>query len=162
MLAAADVGRQSPEKIGQKRKEYLDYLVNATDEFEGLAKLLESPEGKDLLTPEERVQVPFLAADCHFDQGEYPAALAAYERLATRYADRLEGLNALGGMVRCYSAQEEWEKKQKVCEQMDELLPKMPQEVRKPWSEWLKTARKPVGQPCVHHHKDKGHQRKCY
>lgn len=146
ILSAADAA-QSPEKIGQKRKEYLDYLVNATDEFEGLAKLLESPEGKNLLTPEERVQVPFLAADCHFDQGDYSGALAAYERLATRYAERLEGLNALGGMVRCYSAQEEWEKKQKVCEQMDELLPKMPQEVRKPWTEWLKTARKPVSPP---------------
>ncbi len=34
------------EKIGQKRKEYLDYLVNAAAEVEGLADLLDKPEGK--------------------------------------------------------------------------------------------------------------------
>ena len=144
--AVADVA-QSSDKIGQKRKEYHDYLVNATDEFEGLAKLLETPEGKDLLTPEERVQVPFLAADCHFDQGEYPVALAAYGRLAARYADRLEGLNALGGMVRCYSALGDAEKMEQTLARIEQMLPKMPDPVRRQWSEWLKTARKPVSPP---------------
>ena len=144
--AGADAG-QSSDKVALKRKEYHDYLVNATDEFEGLAKLLETPEGKNLLTPEERVQVPFLAADCHFDQGEYPVALAAYERLAARYAERLEGLNALGGMVRCYSALGDAEKMEQALTRIEQMLPKMPEPVRLQWSEWLKTAQ--AGRPAV-------------
>ena len=40
--------------------------------------LLDKPEGQGLLTLEEQVQVPFLAADCLFDLGEYATALAAY------------------------------------------------------------------------------------
>ena len=48
--------------------------------------------------------MPFLAADCQFDMGDYDTARRPYQVLAERYPDRLEGLNALGGMVRCYSA----------------------------------------------------------
>ena len=147
MSAAGADGSQSPEKIGQKRKEYREHLVHAAGEFEVLADLLDKPEGKDLLTPEERVQVPFLAADCHFDQGDYSGALAAYERLATRYAERLEGLNALGGMVRCYSALGDTEKMEQALGRIEQMLPKMPDEVQRQWSEWLKTARKPVSPP---------------
>ena len=84
--------------------------------------------------------MPFLAADCHFDQGEYPVALAAYERLAARYAERLEGLNALGGMVRCYSALGDTEKMEQALARIEQMLPKMPDPVRLQWSEWLKTA----------------------
>ena len=127
--------------------EHRRYLTNAAQEFEGLAKLLDSPEGQTLLTQEERVQVPFLAADCRFDLGEYPVALAAYEALAQRYANRLEGLNALGGLVRCYSALGEADKMQQCLTRIEQMLPKMPTPVQQQWLEWLKVARKPVGQP---------------
>ena len=40
---------------------------------------MDGPEGKGLLTLEEQVQVPFLAADCLFDLGDYDTALMAYK-----------------------------------------------------------------------------------
>lgn len=106
--------------------------------------MLDSAEGQNLLTQEERVQVPFLAADCRFDLGEYPTALAAYEGLAQRYNNRLEGLNALGGMVRCYSALGDAEKMQGCLKRIEQMLPQMPAPVQQQWLEWLKVARKPI------------------
>ena len=100
--------RPTRVRPGKDRTHHLElhkvYLTNAKDQFLELADLLDKPEGKGLLTLEEQVQVPFQAADCLFDLGDYAAALTAYRILADRYPDRLEGLNALGGMVRCYSA----------------------------------------------------------
>lgn len=65
-------------------KLHREYLTNASNEFLDLAKLLDTPEGKGLLTLEEQVQVPFQAADCLFDLGDYDTALMAYKILAER------------------------------------------------------------------------------
>ncbi len=123
------------------------YLTNAKDQFLELAAVLDGPDGKGLLTLEEQVQVPFQAADCLFDLGDYDTALMAYKILTERYPGRLEGLNALGGMVRCYSALGDTADMQQRLAEIDTLLPKMPKQVRDQWSEWLTTARKPVTTP---------------
>ncbi len=137
----------SREKRDHAMKLHREYLTNASNEFLDLAKLLDTPEGKGLLTLEEQVQVPFQAADCLFDLGDYDTALMAYKILAERYPGRLEGLNALGGMVRCYSALGDTVNVQQRLAEIDTLLPKMPKQVRDQWSEWLTTARKPVTTP---------------
>jgi hypothetical protein len=146
-VEALSDGSQSKEKREQKLKEHNIYLTNAADEFLDLAALLDKPAGRDLLTLEERVQVPFLAADCLFDMGQYKHALMVYEAQAKRYTGRLEGLNALGGMVRCYAALEDKAKMQQCLAEIDSLLPKMPRQVQEQWSEWLRTARKPIATP---------------
>ena len=117
------------------------------DEFLALAADLDGPDGKGLLTLEEQVQVPFQAADCLFDLGDYDTALTAYKTLAERYPGRLEGLNALGGMVRCYSALGDTTNMRQRLVEIDALLPKMPKQVQEQWSQWLTVARKPVGTP---------------
>ncbi len=143
--AGADAG-QSPEKIGQKRKEYLDYLVNAAAEFEGSGgSSLDKPEGKNLLTPEERVQVPFLAADCHFDQGEYPGRPGGLRTPAARYAERLERPGTpWAAWCAVIPPLGDTEKMEQTLIRIEQMLPKMPDAVGRQWSEWLKTARKPV------------------
>ncbi len=137
----------SPETRKHHEDMHKVYLANATDQFLKLAELMDSPQGKGLLTLEEQVQVPFLAADCQFYKGDYDDARKAYQILAERYHDRLEGLNALGGMVRCYSALGDRANMQQRLAEIDALLPKMPKQVRDQWSDWLTTARKPISTP---------------
>ncbi|HVS37148.1 MAG TPA: tetratricopeptide repeat protein [Gemmataceae bacterium] len=143
---AADI-KVAKDKRDLALTEYHRNLVNASREFVSLADLLDKPEGKGLLPLEEQVQVPFLAADCLFDQGEYNTSLDAYRILADRYPGRLEGLNALGGMVRCYSAMGDTVNMQQRLTEIDALLPKMPKQVQDQWSQWLTVARKPISTP---------------
>ena len=153
----ADANASDPSLGPEKRKHHLDlhrvYLTNAKDQFLELAATLDGPDGKGLvhgadgLKLEEQVQVPFLAADCLFDLGDYDTALMAYQILAERYPGRLEGLNALGGMVRCHSALGDTAHMQQRLAEIDALLPKMPKQVQEQWSQWLTVARKPVSTP---------------
>ncbi len=77
-----------------------------------------------MLTPEERVRSTFLAADCHFDQGEYPVALAVCEHLAARYAE--PGRPERPGRHGAYSALGDTEKMaDKTLTRIEEMLPKM-------------------------------------
>ncbi len=87
------------------------------------------------------------SADGLFDSGDYDAALKAYRILADRYPDRLEGLNALGGMVRCYSALGDTANKHQCLTKIGALLPKMPKQVHDQWSEWLTSEMKSVSPP---------------
>ena len=124
------------------------YLTTAAKEFLELAVLMDKPEGQDLLKLEERIQVPVLAADCLFDLGKYDDARNAYQVLAERFGpDRLERLNALGGLVRCYAAVGDTAAVQKRLKEIDAMLPQMPKPVQDQWSQWLTVARKPVGAP---------------
>ncbi len=146
MAAANAVGANvSKEKRDHAMDMHHVYMTNAANMFLDLAALMDRPEGKDLLTVEERVQVPFLAADCLFDLGKYDDARNAYQILAERYPGRLEGLNALGGLVRCYAAVGDTAAVQKRLTEIDALLPRMPKQVQDQWSQWLTVARKPVG-----------------
>jgi tetratricopeptide (TPR) repeat protein len=135
---------QGGEKVQEKLNEQQRYLHNAHDEFDRLARFLETPEGQAHLTPEERLLTAFEVADCSFDLGNYAQALKEYERLHRLYPNRVEGLEALGGMLRCHAAVGDEEKKGKCMADMQDLFaalrPTMPESDQKLWTEWMTKA----------------------
>ena len=113
---------RTPEEVEHLEKDKRYWLKKAADEFFELAQFLDKPESAGQSTPEERIQVPFQAAICRFNNAEYDIALDIYthiadtfkvppvpapsdlaaEALAKRYPQlRLE---ALAGVVRCHAA----------------------------------------------------------
>lgn len=136
---------QNPKTKEHYQTQHRELLQKAADEFLVLARFLETPEGSNLLTLEERVQVPFTAAECCFNLGQYEKALQIYQHLAQRYpSDRIEGLNAMGGLVRCYAALGQAERLRETLATVQEVLPTFPAEIRQPWSDWLRVASKPL------------------
>jgi tetratricopeptide (TPR) repeat protein len=133
------------------RKHFLEeqhrWLRRAADEFTELAEFLQKPEARGHLSSEEQFEVPFLAADCLFNLGDYDKALARYEALAEQYRGRPEGLYALGGTARVWSARH---KDDKVRQQLDEIrknLSWLPPAKRPAWEAWLDTAGKSLTRP---------------
>jgi tetratricopeptide (TPR) repeat protein len=136
---------QNPKTKDHYQALHRELLQKAADEFLVLARFLETPEGSNLLTLEERVQVPFTAAECCFNLGQYEKALQIYQHLAQRYpSDRIEGLNAMGGLVRCYAALGQAERLRETLATVQEVLPTFPPEIKQPWSDWLRVASKPL------------------
>jgi hypothetical protein len=80
------------------------WYFKAAQEFHGLRAALERPEAHGPLTPQDEMLLPFSEADCLFNGGRYDDALKLYGPLANKHAGTVDGINALGGMVRCYSA----------------------------------------------------------
>lgn len=126
------------------QKEHRRWLQKAADEFAVLDRYLETPEGKDHLTAEQRIQVPFIAAKCWFNLGQYDKSLEIYDRLIDRYPGKVEGLDALGGAVSCHAALGQIDKVKQRLLQIKNQLPQMPEDVRGPWEEWVKEAIKPL------------------
>lgn len=118
------------------------WMQKAADEFAALERFLETPEGKEHLSPELRAQVPTISARCWFDAGDYGKALAIFEKLVERHANTPEGLDALGGAVACHAALGQIEKLQQRLLQIKHLLPQMPEKVRRPWEDWHNKAMK--------------------
>src|SRR5207302_9130079 len=67
-------------------------------------KLLDGAKGKDALTEEQHLQVPFFAAKCWFEAGDYKKALEIHEALIVRHRSHPEELDALGGAIQCHAA----------------------------------------------------------
>ncbi|MFO0844825.1 MAG: tetratricopeptide repeat protein [Gemmataceae bacterium] len=132
----------SPEAQAHFQKEHRRWLQKAAEEFAALEQFLESPEGKDHLTPELRGQVPAIAAKCLFNVGQFDKALAIFEKLIDRHDGKMEALEAAGGAVSCYAAKGQTDKLKQRLLQIKLMLPKMPEDVRKPWEEWLDSANK--------------------
>jgi tetratricopeptide (TPR) repeat protein len=130
----------SEEAAAHFKKEHHRWLQKAADEFAVLERFLETPEGKDHLTPEQRAQVPVIAAKCWAELGEHAKALAIYEKLIDRYPGKVEQLDALGGAVSCHGNLGQIEKLKQRLLQIKMLLPQMPEDVRKPWEEWYEQA----------------------
>jgi tetratricopeptide (TPR) repeat protein len=137
------VENMTEEKRAHFTVEYRRWLEKAADEFSKLdADLDKTPS--DTLSPDQRLQVPFIAAKCLFNLGRFNDALQIYDRLSRRYKDRVEMLDALGGCVKCHAALSEGPN-DKVAEkkirqrlvQIDVALEKMEESVRKPWKEWV-------------------------
>ncbi|MFO0926060.1 MAG: tetratricopeptide repeat protein [Gemmataceae bacterium] len=126
------------------QKEHRRWMQKAADEFAVLDQFLETPAGKDHLTSEQRTQVPFIAAKCWFNLGQYDKALEIYNRLIDRYQNKVEGLDALGGAVSCHAALGQVDKVKQRLLQIKNALPGMPEDVRGPWEEWVKEAIKPL------------------
>lgn len=134
----------SPQTRQHFQKEHRRWLQKAADEFATLDRYLESPDGKDHLAGEQRAQVPFIAAKCWFNLGQYDKALEIYERLIGRYPAKVEGLDALGGAVSCHAALGQIDRVKQRLLQIKTTLPGMPEDVRRPWEDWVKEAIKPL------------------
>lgn len=126
------------------RKEHLRWLRKAADEFQELSTFLDKPESAGHLAAEERADVPFIAADCRFNLGQYKEALAIYEKLIAAHPNQLPGLNALGGAVRCHAALGDKDALRQRLDEIRRVLSGMDESVRQQWDDWLIVAAKPV------------------
>jgi WD40 repeat protein len=125
-------------------KRRLVVLEKTADEFSKLdAELEKMPP--DTLSSKQRMQVPFIAANCLSELGRFNDALRIYDRLSRRYEDRVEMLDALGGCVKCHAALNQQDQIRQRLVQIQEALPKMEESVRKPWMEWVQTCQKNLG-----------------
>jgi tetratricopeptide (TPR) repeat protein len=131
---------------GHLKEEYRRWTQKAAEEYEALARFLDKPASAGHLSEEERLGVPFLAADCRFNLGEYDLALEAYEKLAARHPGQTRaGLNALGGTVRCHVSLNQPEKAHRRLGEIRAALAGVTdEELRKEWEGWLTVASKPT------------------
>ncbi|MBY0228184.1 MAG: hypothetical protein K2W96_02770, partial [Gemmataceae bacterium] len=127
------------------KKEHAKRLKQAAEEFTALEAYLDSPAGKDHLTADLRLQVPFIAAKCWFALGgkdNIERSLGLYEKLIERHSGGLARLDALGGAVSCHDALgQETKVRQRLLQVKDALdKPGIPAEDRKAWEDWEKLA----------------------
>jgi tetratricopeptide (TPR) repeat protein len=130
-------GSMSPEARQHYEKQQRDWLERAAKQYALLGTALSAPK---VLTPQEQVQALFSIAECRFNLGEYDAARQLYDQLAERFKGRAEQLNALGGSVRCYAAQNQAEKLAQRLQEIRLVLKEADEETRHRWEEWLKLA----------------------
>jgi TolA-binding protein len=141
---------KDPAAREAKKSEHGRHLAAAADGFLTLAHFLLTDEAKGHLTPEEEVEVPFLAAESLLDHGDYTEALQVYEHLYGRFPGRPEGLNALGGMVRCYGMLNDKDEGKRRLDEIEVLLKTisdemLPQAARQQWTKWVAEVRKAPG-----------------
>jgi tetratricopeptide (TPR) repeat protein len=131
----------SKEAREHYQAEHRRWLLKAANEFSELESVLSrfGDAGKRL-TDEQRRQVPFIAAKCWFNCGEYQKALAIYETLIARYPGKIEGLDALGGAVTCHAALGQINRVRQRLVQISTVIAEMPEKVRAPWEAWVKAA----------------------
>jgi tetratricopeptide (TPR) repeat protein len=138
-------GPSSPEWQEERLKEQRRWMEQAAEEFNLLNDYLETtPEAKDHLSKSQRTQVPFITAKCWFNLGKYDRSLAIYKKLKDRYPEQVEGLDALGGAVTCHAAMGQIDQVKSCLLQIEKLLPKMPEDIRRAWEEWLEKALQPL------------------
>jgi len=135
---------KSPESKEHSQREYQRWLQKAADEYLDLARFLEKPESKGHLLDEERIQIPFIAAECLFNLGQYGDALQVYDHLAEVNAGQPQCLQAMGGCVRCLAAQGLGDKVRQRLDQIRGLLINVEGPERQRWEEWLTTVSKPI------------------
>ncbi len=142
---------KSPEARSHYEKEHRRWQLRAAEEFNNLSKLLDAPESKDQLTEDQRVMVPFSAAKCWFNAGEYQKALAIYEGLIERHRGKVEELDALGGAIRCHAGLQKQHLGQPLALEQPNLirqrlvqirkaLPAHKDTVREAWGRWVEQA----------------------
>jgi hypothetical protein len=148
--AAEDPGSAINEATRKRHEDEQRRLsFKAAQEYRDLRAELERPEAKGQLTPQEELQLPFLEADGWFYAGKYSEAVPLYEQLAKGRAGSLDGIAALGGLVRCHAARRDPkfnddEKMQQRIADIREALKSQDEAVRAPWEDWLNNAAKAV------------------
>jgi hypothetical protein len=128
---------KTPETQEHYQLEHRRWLRKAAEEFDTLARFLESPKGKGHLTPEQRTVVPFITAKCWFYLGEYRRALEMNERLIKHYQGQVEELDALGGAIQCHAALKEKGMVIQRLLQIQQALPRQEEPVRRAWQQWI-------------------------
>jgi tetratricopeptide (TPR) repeat protein len=132
----------NPEYNKHLREKHRHFLQKAADEYQELAAFLEKPESAGHLTPEERRDIPFTAAQCRFDLRQYAEALALYERLIEAKISQEVTLQALGCAARCYMGLHQDEKMHHCVDEIRKALASLDKTERERWEEWLSLATK--------------------
>jgi hypothetical protein len=127
------------------------YLRRAAEEFGKLEDMIKDEALAALLTHKQRLEVPFVVAQCRSDLGEYEKALQKYDELAKKWGNRPEALSALGGAVQCHGRMGDLEQLCQCAEQIRNMLPStegLSEADRQKWLEWLTQISKvPVPSP---------------
>jgi hypothetical protein len=93
----------------------------------------------------------FAVADCHFELGDYSGAARLYEDVVGRYPDRVEALEALKQITRCYWVERDSKKAAETVQRVKSTLKSLSDAgldeasghpSRKEWQEWLDWAGK--------------------
>jgi lipopolysaccharide biosynthesis regulator YciM len=109
--------------------------------------------GGKLSTEDELIlrDAGFALADCHFELGDYSGAARLYEDIVGRYPDRVEALEALKQITRCYWVERDSKKAAETVERVKSTLKSLSDSgldeasghpSRKEWQEWLDWAGK--------------------
>jgi tetratricopeptide (TPR) repeat protein len=126
-------------------KEHQRWLKKAAEELQELAAILKKPESRGHLSREQEIEVPFLAARCRFNLGEYETALKMYEELAQEYHNQPQSLEAMGSMVSCYVGLNDVKHVRQMLAKIRKAVPTiegMTAAQQKQWLEWTETASK--------------------
>ncbi len=141
--------RMSPPTRQHFEEEHQRWLEKAAERFEELAAELDNGKSRGHLAPEEEIQVPFIAANCFYNLGDYDRALARFNRLAARYRGQgMAEVLALEGAARVYAARRQFDLMQQRLADIRAALPTLPEKDRAAWEKWLQLAGKmvPAGQ----------------
>lgn len=136
----------NPEYKKHLAENYKHNLEKAAEEYQELMDLLEKPDQAGSLTPAERAVIPFTAADCLYNLGQYPEALALYEKLIEAKSSDKAVLSALGYAARCHSAMGQQDKFRQRLEDIHKALAGQDESVRQQWDEWLSLVSRPTPQ----------------
>jgi tetratricopeptide (TPR) repeat protein len=124
-------------------EEKRSWLEKALRELDRLGADLGRPEVQGHLSAGQRLQLPFTAARCCFNLGDYEGALRRYEQLGARYQREPAGLDALAGEVNCYAGMRLVDK---VRERLEAVARAVPQTQglgaadRAAWLKWVQDA----------------------
>ncbi len=130
MPAGAEMSAETRTRQQEERRRALE---QAAEEFAALDTFLASKASRDHLTAKQRMDVPVITAKCWFLLENFDKALAIYERMIDRYPNQIVALDALGGAVQCHAMRGQIDRIKERLAQIQEVLPKMPEEVRKTW-----------------------------
>jgi tetratricopeptide (TPR) repeat protein len=127
----------NPEYIKYLQEKHRHYLQKAAEEYQELTAFLEKPESAGQLTPKERREIPFTAAQCRFDLGHYAEALAIYDRLIETNPDQQVVLQAKGYAARCHLGLRQEEKMMQRLDEIRKAVAGLEKDERQSWEEWL-------------------------
>jgi tetratricopeptide (TPR) repeat protein len=130
----------NPEYVKHLQEKHHHFLQKAAEEYQELATFLEKPESAGHLTPDERHEVPFTAAKCRFDLGEYDKALAIYEHMVETSTDVHVTLQALGNAANCHFGMRQQDKARHCLDEIRKNLATLDKSEQKQWEEWLSLA----------------------
>jgi hypothetical protein len=146
-LLAVDVQNALANSDGDKsrlQRDYQHWMLQATEDYLELSRLLEKSELKGDLDTQERRKVPLLAGECLFNLGRYHEAEEVFDHQAKLHAGHPDSLQALGGSARCLAALAQGDKFRQRLDQIRGLLDKVEGPERKKWEEWVTVVSKPV------------------
>ncbi|MGH7172874.1 MAG: tetratricopeptide repeat protein [Gemmataceae bacterium] len=130
----------SPESEKHHREVNRRSWTRAAEEFAKLEELIPKPELATLLSLKQQVEIPFFAAECYFNLGEYKKALEKYEGLVAKWGKRQQALRAMGETIKCFAAMKDSQQIQQRAEIIRGMLATtegLSDADRQQWNNWL-------------------------